>query len=32
LEFAGIVAAVGPVVYLVAKAMKRAASGATPSV
>jgi amino acid transporter len=32
LEFAGIVAAVGQVVYLVAKAMKRAASGATPSV
>ncbi|WP_433974421.1 APC family permease [Tunturiibacter lichenicola] len=31
LEFAGIVAAVGPVVYLVAKVIKRAASGATPS-
>jgi amino acid transporter len=32
LEFAGIVAAVGPVVYLVARAMKRAASTTAPPV
>jgi hypothetical protein len=32
LGFAAIVAVAGPVVYVVAKAMKRAASAATPSV